>query len=165
MFKIVDGDVFDANIDVLVQGCNCFTSMGSGVAKIVHKEYPEAYAADCKTIRGDRSKLGSYTQWTGNHSRIPNKIITIVNGYTQYDFGRDSNSLYANYDAIKRVMEMVSCEFNGKIIGMPFIGAGLASGNPETILKIFIEVFKPTSNDVTLYLIPTEFLEVVRGIY
>lgn len=165
-FRVLDGDLFNKDIQVIVQGCNCFITQGSGIARIVHDEYPEAYAADCKTIKGDINKLGTYTHWTGPHSRIPNKTITIVNAYSQYDFGRLRPGLiFANYEAIKRVMNKINQDFPTNIIALPFLGAGLAGGSPEIILNIFLDAFKNSSNDVTLYLITGQFSEVVRGSY
>ena len=48
--------------DVVIHGCNCFNTTGAGVAKQIKLQYPEAYQADKLTIKGDKGKLGSYTQ-------------------------------------------------------------------------------------------------------
>lgn len=161
-FRILDGDVFnDPDINILVQGCNCFCTMGSGVARVIHDEYPGAYEADQQTIRGDKSKLGNYTKWTGPHSRIPDKTITIVNAYTQYGFG--SGKIFADYQAIENVMNKILVEFPSSYkIGMPFIGAGLAGGDPHVIAFIFDRVFGKAVQEARLILRPTEFPTIPR---
>lgn len=164
-FRVLDGDLFSKDIQVIVHGANCFNTMGSGVARIIHDEYPLAYVEDCKTIKGDKNKLGTYTFWTGPHFRIPNKTVTIVNAYSQYDFGRNPNQVFANYEAITKVMNKINQDFPVSIIALPFLGAGLAGGSPQIILDIFLNAFKTSSNDVTLYLIPGQFPEVRRGSY
>jgi len=163
MFKTVTGDVFTAELDVLLQGNNCFCVWGAGVARILKRDYPLAFKADLVTEEGDVGKLGTYSSWTGPHLKIPNKDVTIVNCYTQYD--TSSPDVRADYNAIKWVLEKVAEDFKDKVIGMPFLGAGLAGGDPATILDIFLEVFKNSSVDATLYLLPNEFPEVERKTY
>ena len=46
-------------LDVIIHGCNCFCTMGAGIARSIKECFPEAYEADCKTKRGKLSKLGS----------------------------------------------------------------------------------------------------------
>ncbi len=85
MFQIVEGDLFSFDADIYAHGANCMTTMRSGIAEIVAKEYPEAVLADKKTKYGDESKLGYYTYWSGNHYRIPNKQIIITKVSLNYD--------------------------------------------------------------------------------
>jgi O-acetyl-ADP-ribose deacetylase (regulator of RNase III) len=163
MFKIETGNVFTAPIDVLLQGNNCYCIWGAGVARILKQDYPLAYEADLATEEGDESKLGTYTSWTGPHAKIPNKTVTIVNCYSQYDVS--SPGVRADYNAIKWVLQKVAEDFKEKVIGYPFLGAGLAQGNPEVLLNIFLEVFKDSPVDATLYLLPGEFPGVERKVY
>ena len=68
-------------IDILVHGCNCFHTMGAGIAKIISMEYPEALKADKqKSIYADKNKLGKHTI-----CNIGNQMI--INAYTQYHYG------------------------------------------------------------------------------
>jgi hypothetical protein len=66
--KKVRGDLIDlalkGDFDVIVHGCNCLNAMGAGVALTIKKVFPEAYAADCKTPRGDKHKLGTISSAT-----------------------------------------------------------------------------------------------------
>ena len=114
-------------IDILVHGCNCFHTMGAGIAKIISKEYPEALQADKKnSIYADKNKLGKFTFCT-----IGNQMI--VNAYTQYHygFGKD-NFCYENFPSL---LDELFTKFHDKRIGMPLIGCGLAGGNMSLILE------------------------------
>jgi len=115
--------------DAIVHGANCFCTMGSGIAKQIKEQFYEAYAADCKTKKGDILKLGSYTQCKATHYDF-----IIINGYTQYNYGTDSPKV--DYEAIALIMRKINFNFKGKTIGMPKIGAGLAGGDWERISKI-----------------------------
>jgi len=128
--------------------------MGSGVAAIVKKEYPGAWLADQNTIPGDRSKLGRYTHWTGPHYRLPGRIVTIVNAYTQYDYG--NHQVQLDYDALVVVMKTISETVTDKSVAMPRIGCGLAGGDPTKVRNILELTFGQTLNNILVVKLPGE---------
>ncbi len=153
MIKEVDLDVFDAPIDVLLSGCNCHCTQGSGLAGQLRKYYPEAYEADLKTKPGDRLKLGDYTiasivDLKGRRSKT---IKYIVNCYSQYDFGTQKRQ--ADYEAIYNVFEKVRNLYwnKGLTIGIPYkFAAGLAGGNWAIVETMIKEIFKDANFDVLI---------------
>ena len=108
--------------------------MNSGIAKDVRLAFPEAYEADRETLKGDREKLGSTS--VAKVDRGGTDII-VVNGYTQFHWR--GSGVRADYDAIRSVMSEVKARFQGKRIGYPRIGAGLAKGDWSKILRIIAE--------------------------
>jgi O-acetyl-ADP-ribose deacetylase (regulator of RNase III) len=119
--------------EVIVHGCNCFCTMGAGIAKTIKQVFPTAYEADVATAAGDASKLGTYSQATVEASGKP---LVIINAYTQYQW-RGQGQL-ADYDAIRRVFQRLKQEYSGKRVGYPAIGACLAKGD-WTIIAAIIE--------------------------
>lgn len=117
--------------DIIVHGCNCFCTMGAGIAKSIKSVFPEAYQKDLETAKGDREKLGTISWAPINREGLD---LVVVNGYTQYGFGRDG--VHVDYDAVGSVMNMVRKEFGGRRIGYPKIGGGLAGGDWDIISKI-----------------------------
>jgi O-acetyl-ADP-ribose deacetylase (regulator of RNase III) len=107
--------------DVIVHGCNCFCTMGAGIAKTIKQVFPAAYAADMTTIAGDKAKLGQYTV-----ANVPvgNKTLAILNAYTQYQWRGPGPHI--EYEAVRQVFRRVKQEYGGQRIGYPAIGAGLA---------------------------------------
>ena len=83
--QVVKGDLIklalQKDFDVIIHGCNCFCTMGAGIAASIRSEFPEALSDDADTIKGDKSKLGSYSCATVKRN---DHTITIINGYTQY---------------------------------------------------------------------------------
>lgn len=133
--KTVDGDLIalalNGEFNVIIHGCNCFCTMGAGIARAIKTEFPEAYTADTATKKGDRDKLGRFSSTTvtrDGHS------ITVVNAYTQYHYRGSGNK--ANYPAIASVMKAIKAAFPGKRIGYPLIGAGLAGGDWSIIAPL-----------------------------
>ena len=146
--KFITGDIFRGKEQVFVHGCNCWNVMGAGIALEVLKRYPSVYYdVDLLTDRGDKSKLGTYTSWTGKHF-IHDQEITIVNAYTQFYPKPELKPL--DYGALESVMKLIRKDFSDKSIAMPRIGAGLAGGDWNRILSILETVFDG-KEDVTVY--------------
>ena len=132
--KYVDGDLIGLalmeEVDVIVHGCNCFNTMGAGIAKSIKQHFPEAYKADCQTQRGNKKKLGTITfAQCGD--------VTVVNAYTQFDYSNRGTN--ADYNAIRKAFKLIKEQFSGKRIGLPLIGCGLAGGDWNTVEKIIQE--------------------------
>ncbi len=126
--KTVSGDLIklalNGDFDVIIHGCNCFCTMGAGIAKGIKTEFPEAFKADVNTEKGSKEKLGTYSSATVLRN---GREITIVNAYTQYNWrGR---GVKVDYEAIQKVFASVKQSFAGQRIGYPLIGAGLAGGD------------------------------------
>lgn len=136
--KTLQGDLLQlalaGRFDVIVHGCNCQCQMGKGIALLIKKQFPEAYAADCATAKGNAAKLGTFSSALierGSHS------FHVVNAYTQLHWR--GTGVKADYEAIRAVMRAVKARFTGLRIGYPKIGAGLAGGDWERISTIIDE--------------------------
>ena len=147
MITYVNGDIFRSNADVIVHGCNCFCTMGAGIARQVARYYPQAYTADKKTPCGSKAKLGTYSSWTGQHYFKPERTVTIVNAYTQWKYGGKTRNF--SYSALKDVLPKIKNDFAGKTIALPKIGAGLGGGDWKIIEQIINMVFN--DKDVLVY--------------
>lgn len=133
--RVVEGDLIGLALhgafDVIVHGCNCFCTMGAGIARSIQMQFPEACAADLMTTRGDRNKLGYFSSATVTEN---GHNIIIINGYTQF---QPSGTLpLVDYDAVERLFKKIKKEFSGKRIGYPKIGAGRAGGDWQKIEQI-----------------------------
>lgn len=111
-------------IDVLVHGCNCMCRMGKGIALTIKMVFPEAYEADLLTTPGDESKLGtcSYAEVLMN-----GKPLVIANAYTQVSW--KGEGVLSLPWAIEAALKDVAKRYDGKRIGLPLIGCGLARGD------------------------------------
>lgn len=133
--RVIEGDLLElalaGEFDVIVHGCNCHCTMGAGIAKLIKARFPEAYAADLATEKGDRMKLG-----TISFAEIerPHHSLVVVNAYTQYDWRGSGKKV--DYDAVGSAMQSVKRTFGGNRIGYPLIGAGLAGGDWSEIAPI-----------------------------
>jgi O-acetyl-ADP-ribose deacetylase (regulator of RNase III) len=144
--KKINGDLIslakNGQFDVIVHGCNCFNTMGAGIAKLIKSEFPEAYKADLKTEKGSKDKLGTI-------SIAKSGDLTIINAYTQHNWrGR---GVKADYEAIRRAFREIKLQFSGCKIGYPAIGAGLAGGDWEVISQIISEELNGEDHTLVVY--------------
>lgn len=140
MIKYIKGDLIKlakrGAFDIIIHGCNCFNTMGAGIARQIKEIFPMAYKADCRTEMGNISKLGGYTEC---EVKIPKKQtrLKIINAYTQYDFHGNNEF---NYEALETFLKtLIPLDYSVKI-GIPKIGAGLAGGDWKRIESIFNRV-------------------------
>lgn len=131
MLKHTKGNLLDlaeaGEFDIVVQGCNCFNTMGGGIAREIRERYPMAATVDGETLKGDYCKLGNFTTaFTGK--------FLIVNAYTQYNMSRGTDVF--EYGAFQLILDKLTFVYPGKRIGLPYIGMGLAGGDQETILDM-----------------------------
>jgi O-acetyl-ADP-ribose deacetylase (regulator of RNase III) len=117
--------------DVVVHGCNCFNTMGGGIAREIRERYPDAAYVDSLTKRGDYTKLGNWTE--SAVYRDPKHVaFTFINAYTQYDMSKGTDEFA--YVAFELILLKLLQVYGNKRIGLPYIGMGLAGGKPELIM-------------------------------
>jgi len=145
--KTIKGDLLklasDGMFDVIAHGCNCFCTMGAGIAKGVALQFPQAYEADLRTRKGDKAKLGTCSFVD---IRTERGVVTVINAYTQFDYrGR---GVKADYGAIRSCLRWICDTYPKAKIGLPKIGAGLAGGDWSKIEGIIEDELRNV--DVTI---------------
>lgn len=164
-FEIIKGDLIQkalaGEFDVVAHGCNCFCTMGAGIA-LQFKEKLKANKASAEGWgKGDFTKLGNlsaialcledgqyatkgdYDQILSSFEKLGVKSVTVINAYTQYKPGRN-----LDYEALVLCMRKINHLFKGKHIGLPWIGCGIAGGDKTRVEQILREELKDC--DVTI---------------
>lgn len=155
MLKHAKGNLLDlaeaGEFDVVVQGCNCFNTMGGGIAREIRERYATVAYADALTVKGDYNKLGNWT--IGNVISItnPGHVFLVVNAYTQYEMSKGEDVF--EYIAFQLILQKLVHTYGDKRIGLPYIGMGLAGGNKDIIIPMiewFAEQVSARCGSVTL---------------
>ncbi len=160
-FTIRYGDMFaEVTEGYIMHGCNAQGVMGSGVARIIRDRYHEAYLTYAK--QAPYYIMGEV---------IPAKVtdeLAIINAITQDFYG--GGEIHADYDAIRQAMKgavhvVSSGTYEGvpKELHMPFIGAGLGGGDPDTIVAIMGEELSGAPIPATLWLYDDEHVYLLKG--
>lgn len=178
-YNEIEGDLIELALqkkfNVIAHGCNCFCTMGAGIAPQMAKafgadEFPlelEEIDGEPTYNRGDVNKLGQidYKSFKFGKTKIyetypRSSDITIVNCYTQYGFSRmykDGYEKPLDYNALVLCLKKMNHIFKGLHIGLPQIGCGLAGGD-WAVVKLMIQeyltdcqvtvvIYKPKENE------------------
>jgi O-acetyl-ADP-ribose deacetylase (regulator of RNase III) len=151
MLKHTKGNLLDlaeaGEFDIVVQGCNCFNTMGGGIAREIRERYPVVASVDMETVKGDYNKLGTWTECdAGEKNRF-----TVINAYTQYNMSQGTDVF--EYTAFELILQKLCHAYGDKRIGLPYIGMGLAGGDKEVILdqiEYFAQKVSAKGGSVTL---------------
>ena len=147
--NIINGSLLDAPHSVCGHVANCFNTMGSGVALALRNKWPEVYNADCRTKRGDRNKLGTFSiaQIQSNPDRY------VLNNYAQYCYGREKRHL--DYEYLYQCLEKNLTFLREKSltsIAYPYDMGSVNSGGHFRVVFSMIElVFHGSEIDVGIY--------------
>eukprot|EP00727_Mastigamoeba_balamuthi_P003149 m51a1_g12831 hypothetical protein (199) ;mRNA; r:24-738 len=130
------GDLLSSDCDVIIHCCNCFHTMGAGIARSIRGRFPEAYDADRQTPRGDARKLGHYSAaLCGGPGGV-----TVVNLYGQFDWGRPTFRRLC-YAALRiglaRLLEALGRQgvLHRAVIGTYWLGCSNAGGDKEVCTR------------------------------
>lgn len=131
MLKHTKGNLLDlaeaGEFDIVVQGCNCFNTMGGGIAREIAERYPMCQEIDRLTERGEYMKLGNWTEFDQG-------TFIIINAYTQYNMSRGTDVF--EYLAFGLILQKLEQSYGDKRIGFPYIGMGLAGGEKGAIIPM-----------------------------
>ena len=137
----------EGTFDVIAHGCNCFCTMGAGIAPQMAKAFDcDKYELEADEYRGDINKLGQIQYHDFMLTTSPK--VSVVNCYSQYDF-RGTKPF--DEEAFTLCMRKINKQFAGKHVGLPQIGAGLAGGNWETIKSIIVRELFQTHTTVVIF--------------
>jgi O-acetyl-ADP-ribose deacetylase (regulator of RNase III) len=140
--KHAKGNLLDlaeaGEFDIVVQGCNCFNTMGGGIAREIRERYPMCAEIDGLTERGEYMKLGNWTEFDQG-------TFIIINAYTQYNMSTGEDVF--EYVAFALILQKLEKEFGDKRIGLPYIGMGLAGGNKDVIIPMIKEFAQKVSTE------------------
>ena len=142
--------------DVIAHGCNCFCTMGAGIApQMAHSFNCDNYELENELQVGNINKLGCI-EYKGfdlydKGERLPSKTLYVVNAYTQYSVKSTYNKVPLDYQALTLCLRKMNNLFKGLHIGLPQIGCGLAGGDWAKVKEIITSELKDCRVTVIIY--------------
>lgn len=160
MLKIIDGDIFESDADMIVHQVNCQGVMGSGIAKQVREKFPEIYKAykeECTKAKA----FGESLLGTNSYYNIDDNGRCIACLFAQKDYGWDKKC-YTNYAALRKCLHelkydawTLSNHYSRPFkIAIPYLmGCCRGGGNWNIVSEMIEEELFDDSGDieVTLY--------------
>jgi O-acetyl-ADP-ribose deacetylase (regulator of RNase III) len=154
VIQLITGDLIQlalqGQFDIIAHGCNCFHTMGAGIAKQIATKWPIVLQFDrTMTQRGDYDKMGTnIIVPVMMHSIVTeNKgfVLDIVNMYTQYRYDQPSPGCKIPFDEYAFIMCLRKLAVRAECkdlyphvarVGLPLIGAGLAGGSEQRTIQL-----------------------------
>ena len=143
----VNGNLLDAQTDVIVHQVNCQGVMGSGVAKYIREKWTnvfEEYKKYCDDL-WSHQLLGSCLLVDINNEQY------VANLFGQSSYGRDGKR-YTDYEALYKSLERLVAQMvgiNKKSVAFPYKMSSDRGGADWNVVLAMIEsVFKDT--DITI---------------
>ena len=138
MIKILDGNLFDTDAEIICHQCNCQGAMGSGVAAEVKRRYPEVFKVYREAYETKGLHLGDVIFALG----LGDKNHIIANLCAQDHYGRDKQ--YTDYDALRQcistIKNVVDCMIHEARIAFPYgMGSVRGGGDWNTVYQIIDE--------------------------
>lgn len=153
--NIIRGDLLElfklGDFNNVAHGCNCFHTMGSGIAKQFKQEYPNLYTADIEHGEaGDISRLGKisvyeFTELEAHFDRVYKIPKSIFNIYTQFRYGREKKH-FVPEALLSGLTEIYKSGIED--LAIPAIGTGLAGGSLEELIEVILDA--PSDMNITL---------------
>jgi O-acetyl-ADP-ribose deacetylase (regulator of RNase III) len=146
MISYKNGNVFEQGADMVIHQANCQCRMGSGIAKTIAAEYPEAVMADKYTSEADLNKLGTFS-W----AKCKKGNVVIFNMYSQFMYGSDSRK--TNYIHMARALweikkHIMNYYNDSQRVCIPhLIGCGLAGGDWNVVKALLEDAFEDFGNN------------------
>lgn len=167
-YKEIPGDLIklakQGKFDVITHGCNCFCTMGAGIAPLMARAFfADTFEKEGKAFKGDINKLGTIdykTLFVDEHGDVyaheevsSDMALTVVNSYTQYGFASNTkgSQIPLDYMALIMCCKKINHEFKGKKIGLPQIGCGLAGGDWDRVRFIIKRYLQDCDVSVVIY--------------
>jgi O-acetyl-ADP-ribose deacetylase (regulator of RNase III) len=139
MIKEVDTDLLEYSLDGFIHQCNCFHTMGVGIALCIKNKYPELYKADIHHGRkGDITRLGKFSVVKCHDDKYG------YNLYGQYNYGLQQR--HTNYEAVYTGLIGIrnhATQANIIRLGLPKnMGCRLGGGSWGIVKAIIDDIFE-----------------------
>lgn len=143
--EIKKGNIFDEDVDILVNATNPNGVMGRGIALAFKRKYPrmfQQYKNDC--IDG-LCKVGSFNLYDDvdddfNRAIMCFHTMTLQEGYSKLEYIETG---------LKKVVEWI--EKTSESIAFPALGCGVGGLNFEDVKALFMKYMNDLPNYVVLY--------------
>jgi O-acetyl-ADP-ribose deacetylase (regulator of RNase III) len=136
--QVIEQDLFDVTGGIIAHQVNCQGVMGSGVAAIVRRKYPQAYDSYVELCQrlGPGSLLGMVQ---------PVKVaedLTVLNVFGQASFGAKTRN--TSYDATADAWEKIASHYGRDVvIHIPYLMGCALGGGDWVIYESIVNHFCP----------------------
>lgn len=149
----INGDLLEADVQLIAHQTNCMGVMGRGIAAQIKTKYPEIYnqyKEFCNSYINSKNLLGQCQIIKLDDNKY------IANLFGQYNY-QPKNIRHTDYGALQHALIELKewCKENNiTTIGIPdHLGCGVAMGNWDNVVLPMIQNLFEEDNDITLIIV------------
>lgn len=150
MNKYVSGNIFDSEVEALVNPVNCVGVMGKGLALEFKKRYPSCYkeyVVACKNSEIYPGKCFLSGTYLTHDPSLPKYIIN----FPTKNHWRDKSELDDIKSGLESLNELIY-EFDIKSLAMPALGCGLGGLRWKAVREVIENSFVSLDSDIDVYI-------------
>lgn len=149
----INGDLLDADTDFICHQCNCVTTRGKGLSKVIFDKYPEA---DIYSERINSNKYNNTKDEPGT-IKVRGNVINIIGQYypgkSKYSNDTKEKRIEWFRQALELIDETICDNGNNYSFAFPYkIGCGLAGGD----WNLYYDMIKDFASDKVVYIYKLE---------
>lgn len=144
--KVVTGNIFDSQADVLVNPTNPEGVMGGGLALQFSQRFPQMNHAYVQRAKAHKLQLGRI-DWHEVHEDATTKYV--ANLHTMH-LGQRA-TMEAVTDGLHDFVLTVNCLAHVKTVALPVLGDGIGGLDTDEVLKVMKRELASVNADVTIY--------------
>lgn len=142
-YKIIEGNLLDADTEFICHQVNCQGKMASGVAKAIRSKYPEVYRYYRfmyeEFISKNQSLLGQAQYVPIYEQNNVKKPYYCINMFAQDKFGYDGKQ-YTSIEAFRNCLRQINMWAKDKDVAFPWKIACVRGGaNWDEVLPMILE--------------------------
>ena len=145
MIELVDGNILDAQVDVIVNPVNCDGVMGAGLAKAIATRWPETVPSYQHLCSQGKFDIG-YILWAIVKAPLPRYIACFP---TKYHWVHASRLEYIKHGLPSLVRDVEQLGITS--MACPMLGCGLGGLSVRVVEPLLREAFEPIAAKVFLY--------------
>lgn len=156
LIKIVNGDLLDAEENLILHQVNCQGKMNSGVAKAIREKWGRVYEKYSNLSMLNPSALIGQVQSVLVDDSKPQYV---VNMFSQENYGYDGKR-YTSYDALHDCLEQVAkvARQQNYSVALPYnMGCDRGGANWNIVYAMIEEVFKNHTQPIVIYNLNGQF--------
>lgn len=150
MIRLVSGNMFDCQVDALVNTVNCVGVMGAGVALQFKMRYPEMFQDYVRRCRAGLVRPGQPYEWRLEESLFGSDSRIVINFPTKDDWRNPSE--YSYIESGLRWLRGYLLQSHGLSIAIPALGCGYGGLEWTVVEGMILSALGNLENEILLFL-------------
>tara|TARA_Y100000766_G_C18399905_1_gene362248 strand:- start:22 stop:528 length:507 start_codon:yes stop_codon:yes gene_type:complete len=151
MIKIIAGDIFDTDAEVIVNPVNCIGVMGKGLAKVIKKQYPWSFSNYEQACKRNELTPGGYVVSKFESMFSKDDDYPIIIHLATKGHWRSKSKIEDIERGLENLVDFTNSN-NIESVALPQLGCGLGGLDWEDLEPIFYHHLSNSQCEFIIYI-------------